>query len=124
MVLKNASGVTTANPGAALTYNLTVTNSGANGAFNIILNDDMPSFSGLVLDAYGTGTPFNFTDGVPSSALSVGSPVYSQDNGADGYSYVPGGAGTDNTITDWRIPMTGTMPTTGTFTLQYQVVID
>ena len=124
MVLKNASGVTTANPGAALTYNLTVTNSGANGAFNIILNDDMPSFSGLVLDAYGTGTPFNFTDGVPSSALSLGSPVYSQNNGADGYSYVPGGAGTDNTITDWRIPMTGTMPTTGTFTLQYQVVID
>ena len=54
----------------------------------------------------------------------MGTPVYSQDNGVDGYSHIVAATGVDNTITDWRIPMTGTMPSSGSFTLQYQVEVD
>lgn len=123
MVLKNASGVANANPGDTLTYQIQVTNTGANSGYNILMDDRMPLFTGLVLDAYGAGTPFNLIDGVPSSGLSLGTPTYSQDNGVDGYAYTPGATGVDNTITDWRIPMTGVMPTNGNFTLQYQAVV-
>ena len=122
MILKNANGATTANSGATVIYNLTVSNAGANGAFNVILNDDMPGFSGLVLDAYGAGMPFSFAPG--ASTLTLGTPVYSQDNGLDGFAHTVAATGVDNTITDWRIPLTGTMPSGTSFTLQYQIEID
>jgi hypothetical protein len=71
---------------------------------------------------------FTFTDGAPlSSGLTLGTPDFSNTNGTIwGYSPVTGGggapAGYDGTVTNWKIPMNGTMNANGAnFTLTYKV---
>jgi hypothetical protein len=60
--------------------------------------------------------------------LALGSPAYSSDHGTS-WSYLPtstgGGApaGYDALVTNWRIPMLGTMRPGGSITLRYQVQV-
>lgn len=53
----------------------------------------------------------------------MGIPAYSQDNGAT-WLYIPATTGTDGSITNWRIPFTGTFAPNGSFTLEFQAVIN
>ncbi len=68
-----------------------------------------------------------FTEGSPPSTLTLGTPQYSNNNGST-WTYTPvsgnnAPAGYDGDVTNWRIPMTGTIPVNGRFTLNYQVIV-
>jgi hypothetical protein len=81
------------------------------------------------INSYGAGVAFQFVDAVSpnQSGLTLGTPVYSNNNGGTWtYTPVSGGggapAGYDSNVTNWRIPMTGTLNTNGAnFTINYQV---
>ncbi len=127
-VVKSA-GSANANPGETITYSVQVTNNGTGAALNVVLDDDMSPYSAIRLQYNGSeALPFSLTAG--SSGLLLGTPEYSSNNGAD-YTYTPllsggGGApaGYDANVTNWRIPMSGTMSGSGAgFTLRYQVVV-
>jgi len=126
-VLKSASR-TAANPGDVITYTVQVFNTGAASAINVVLEDDISEFSAWGLDSYGVGQAFQFIEGAPPSGLGLGTPVYSNNDGAS-YVYPPvsggGGAspGYDGNVTNWRLPMTGSMNANSSFTLQYQVEV-
>ena len=79
------------------------------------------------LNSYGAGIAFQFTDGTPASGLTLGTPVYSNNSGST-WVYTPtsggGGApaGYDDNVTNWQIPMNGTMNANGAnFTINYKV---
>ena len=108
-------------PGATVTYTVTVNNIGNALATSSLLTADLSQFNGLIMDAYTT-TPFDFTDA--GSGLTLGTPEYSQDNGADSFGYIPPTTGVDNTITNWRIPLSGSMPSSTGYTLMYQVEVN
>jgi hypothetical protein len=107
-------------PGATVTYTVTVNNIGNTVADSSLLRANLGSFAGLVMDAF-TSTPFEFTDA--GSGLSLGTPEYSQDNGAD-FGYTPPPTGVDDTITNWRIPLNGSMPSATGYTIRYQVQVN
>jgi uncharacterized repeat protein (TIGR01451 family) len=123
-VVKSASGAT-ANPGDVITYTIQVTNTGTGSALNVEVTDDMSPFTNFALGS------ITFTDGGTPSGLSLGTPVYSNDNGAT-WTYVPvsggGGAspGFDANVTDWQIIMNNIM-NFGTpdpsFSIQYQAEV-
>lgn len=125
---KTAS-VSSASPGDAIQYQIVVTNIQVGSADNVILVDDMSPYSALGIDTYGSGIPFQCLPGCPVSGVSLGAPVYSNDDGVS-FTYVPvsgaGGApaGFDANVTDWRIPMDGILaPSPGTFTIHYEVSV-
>lgn len=113
-------------PGGDVGYTVVTTNSGAGAASGVLVSDKLSEFSMLRVNTYGALTPFQFTDGIPPSGLSFGTPEYSNDNGAT-WAYVPssggGGApaGYDSNVTHFRIAMTGTMTPGRQFTLAYEV---
>lgn len=115
-------------PGDVVTYAVQVQNSGSASAYSVLLSDAMPRFLGWSLNAFGAGTPFRFTDGLPASGVSLGTPAYSSDGGAT-WTYTPvsggGGApsGYDAAVTNWRIPMSGNMTSGRQFTLEFMVVV-
>jgi uncharacterized repeat protein (TIGR01451 family) len=121
-VVKSATPAPAVNPGQVVTYTVLVTNTGQGAATNVVLSDSMSPYV-----AWGMAG-FTFTDGAPlSSGLSLGVPEFSQDNGST-WDYTPssggGGApaGYDGTVTNWRIPMTGTMNANGAnFLITYTV---
>ncbi len=117
----------TANPGANIGYTIQITNTGGVAAFAVVVTDALSPFSMLRIDTYGASTPFQLTEGVPVSGVTLGTITYSNDNGTT-YTYTPvsgnGGApaGYDANVTNWNIDMTGTMnPNGGKFDVQYQV---
>ncbi len=117
------------NPGQSIVYTVQLVNFGAGTATGVVLKDDLSPYTALGLNSYGAGVVFQFSDGTPASGLSLGTPVYSSDNGATWtYSPVSGGggapAGYDGNVTNWKIPMTGTMNANGaTCTLRYQMQV-
>ena len=125
-VVKYANGVTsgaTSAPGQVITYTVVVTNTGPGVATNVVLTDSLSPYV-----SWGVAG-LTFTDSaLLPSALTLGTPVYSTDNGAN-WNYGPptsggGGAptGYDANVTNWKIPMTGTMNANGAnFTLTYTV---
>lgn len=125
------SNVSSGNPLSLLTYTITVQNLGTAAANNVVLKDDVGSYSAIDIDAdnnAGNGLlPYFFNAG--SSTLTIGSHVYTKNNGADSYGYTltsgGGGAssGFDANVTDWRIQMLGSMPAGTSFTLTYQAQI-
>lgn len=126
--VKQASSATAA-PGQTITYTLLTTNSGSGIATSVILSDALSPYLLWGVNSFGANVPFQMVDGPPVSGLTLGTPVYSSDNGAT-WTYVPasgaGGApaGYDSNVTNWRIPMTGTMNGNGaSFTLQYKVMV-
>lgn len=118
-----------ASPGDTITYTVIVANSGNGKASNVRVEDFLSPYVQGGLNSYA-GAPFQFTDGSPSSGLTLGTPVYSN-NGGSTWTYTPasgaGGApaGYDGNITNWRIPMSGAMNADGAnFTIHYKVRVE
>ena len=129
-VVKSASPSPAVNPGQVVTYTVVVTNAAQGLATSVALADSLSPYYSWGVNSYGTNAPFRFTDGVPASGVTLGTPLFSRDKGAT-WTYVPvsggGGApaGYDANVTDWKIPMTGTMNANGAnFTLTYTVRIN
>lgn len=129
LVFVKQASTATAAPGQAITYTLLTTNSGSGIATSVILSDALSPYVFWGVNSFGANVPFQMGDGPPISGLTLGTPLYSNDNGAT-WTYVPasgaGGApaGYDGNVTNWRIPMTGTMNGNGAnFTLQYKVMV-
>jgi uncharacterized repeat protein (TIGR01451 family) len=118
-----------ANPGEVITYTIQVKNDGTGAATTVILTDSLGNYNALAISAY-SGSPFNFTEGSPASGLTLGTPTYSSDGGAN-YTYTPlvsgaGGApaGYDGVVTHWKIIMNNTMNGSGgNFTLNYKAIV-
>ncbi len=125
-ILKSAN-VATVNPGQVIVYTVQVVNSGAGVGTSVLLTDDMSPYGALRINS---GAPFTFTDtSTPTlSGLTLGTPEYIHNYSGtwvttltDGGGNAP--AGYDGTVTNWRIPMTGTIRAGGSFTLNYQVIV-
>ena len=106
-------------------YTVEIVNTGAGAGSNVVLTDDLSPYASLFL---GGGTPFIFTDSAPASGLSPGAAQFSDNNGSTwAYSPVAGGGGTpagyDGKVSNWRIPMTGTIRPGGSFSLNYRVMV-
>jgi uncharacterized repeat protein (TIGR01451 family) len=126
MVLKSADKAAAA-PGELVTYTVTVTNTGPGTASGVVVDDSLSPYVQGGLDSYGAGAAFQFVNGTPSSGLALGTAVYSNNNGST-WVYTPssggGGApaGYDSTITNWRMPMSGTMnANNANFSIRYKV---
>jgi hypothetical protein len=116
-----------ANPGQAITYTVQIVNTGAGIGTSVILRDDMSPYSAFSV-IYGTTPPFSFSDSSPASGLSLGTPEYSFDNGSNWTTTTPAGginapAGYNGNVTNWKIPMAGTIRSGGSFILKYQVQV-
>lgn len=124
-ILKSADKATVV-PGDDITYSVLVTNSGAGTATAVTVSDSLSLYTQWRINSY-SGNPFLFTNGSPVSGLTLGTPVYSSNNGSTWtYTPVSGGggapAGYDANVTNFRIPMTGTMnANSANFTLNYKV---
>jgi uncharacterized repeat protein (TIGR01451 family) len=128
LLLVKSADAPTVRPGDVVTWTLVVQNSGPGEATAVLLSDPISRHLAFGVDAYGPGAPFQFTDGAPASGLVPGTPEYSDDGGAT-WTFVPvsggGGApaGFDGRVTNWRLPMIGTMPAGGQFTLGFKAVV-
>lgn len=126
-VLKMASSGT-ANPGTPITYTVQVTNTGLGSATSVSQDDRLSKYTSFGIECMPGGLSIVYTDGTPASTLIKGTPVYSNDGGVT-FTYVPPALGGpiactyDPNITHFRLPMTGTMPPLGTYSLQYQVQV-
>ncbi|WP_460596085.1 DUF7933 domain-containing protein [Geomonas sp. Red276] len=127
-VVKTANP-TTGKPGDVITYTGTVTNPSGGYATTVVVSDTVSPYTAFGLNSYGSGAPFQFNDGATPSGVTMGTPVYSSDNGST-WTYTPtsggGGAsaGYDAKVTNWKIPMTGTMnPSGASFSVTYKVQI-
>jgi uncharacterized repeat protein (TIGR01451 family) len=113
-------------PGDIITYTETITNIGTGTATSVVVTDSLSPYVQVGLSSY-SGAAFQFVNGSPSSGLTLGTPVYSNNNGSTWvYTPVSGGggapAGYDGNITNWQIPMSGTMNANGAnFTIHYKV---
>lgn len=117
------------NPGQTLRYTVYISNIGYAAATAVVAVDALSPFTAFRLDTFGAGQNVQFTQGTPSSTLTLGTPTYSSNNGGT-YTYIPvsggGGApvGYDANVTNVRIPMTGTMATSGAnFMLKYDAMV-
>ncbi len=131
-VLKSASAAS-ANPGSVLTYTVQVNNTGTGAATSVSQNDALSRYTALGIDCMpATATQptphtITFTDGAPVSTLTPGALTFSNNGGAT-FAYVPpalgGGVCTfDPAITHFRQAMTGTMPASGQYFLNYQTQV-
>jgi uncharacterized repeat protein (TIGR01451 family) len=126
LVVKSADNASV-KPGQVVTYMVLVTNTGSGNATAVTADDSLSSYTSLGLNSYGAGVVFQFSNGPPVSGLSLGTPIYSSDNGTTWtYTPVSGGggapAGYDGNVTNWKIPITGTMNANGAnFTIRYQM---
>ena len=125
-VLKSANKASVV-PGNIITYTETITNTGAGTTTGVVVTDSLSPYIQWGLNSYGTGVAFQFVDGSPASGLTLGTSVYSNNSGST-WIYAPvsagGGApaGYDGNVTNWSIPMNGTMNANGAnFTINYQV---
>ncbi|MDP2226523.1 MAG: hypothetical protein Q8J78_03490 [Moraxellaceae bacterium] len=115
-------------PGTDITYTVQMSNTGTGNAIDVILADDTSPFTAFKLDTYGAGVHIQFVDGSPASGLTMGIPQYSNDNGST-FTYTPtsggGGAsvGYDANVTNIRIPLSGSMPPTRNFSVNYALRI-
>lgn len=110
--------------GDIVEYTLLVENNGIGPASVVVVVDDLDPYTAFGLDSYGVGVPFSFSDS--GSGLTVGTPVYSDDDGATYvHALMSGGggasAGYDGLVTDFSIPMTGTMPAGSSFEIRFKV---
>ena len=128
LTLVKMADAPTKTPGSVITYTITAANTGGGNATSVVLSDHLGPYTSFAVDGFGAGVPFQFTDGSPSSGLTLGTPVYSS-NGGSTFTYTPvsggGGApsGYDANVTDWKIPMSGTMPANGTCSVSFKAVV-
>ena len=121
LVINYNPDVATQTPTGVVEYSILVTNTGAARASIIELETTINDFAGLKMDTY-LGLPFNLVPGGVDPEVVLGTPLYTEDNGADSFGYSPVPP-IDNNVTDFRIPMIGDMPSGTEFTVQYQVEI-
>ena len=106
--------------GDIITYTETITNTGTGTATSVVVTDYLSPYVQLGRNSYGAGVAFQFVNGTPASGLTLGTPVYSN-NGGSTWTYVPSGT-YDGNVTNWQIPMSGTMNANGAnFTINYKV---
>ena len=128
MLTKVASSPS-ANPGAVISYTIQVSNAGTGDATGVEVSDALPRVLSVGTDTFGPGQAIEFVDGSPVSGLTPQAPQFSDDNGVT-YVYAPvsggGGApaGFDRNVTNFRLPLTGNMPPGGSFTLNYDAMVD
>ena len=118
------SCVTVVGNGDVVEYTLQVENNGVGPASEVEVVDDLNPFTAFGLDSYGAEVPVSFTDS--GSGLLLGTPEYSDDDAATfAHALVSGSAGAssryDGLVTDFRIPMTGTMPAGTSFEIRFKV---
>jgi hypothetical protein len=53
----------------------------------------------------------------------TGHQTYSQNNGADNYTYVPPPSGPAPNVTNWNVPMNNKLKAGESFTLKYQTIV-
>ena len=119
-------------PGSVLEYIITATNTGDSAADVIKISDLIPNNTKLCVSDIGSCKAPYFVDGPPAdSGLSLASTAYSENNGADNYSYSasPDLEGTDSNITNLRSTMSGNfLPKTGatapSFSLKLRVMVE
>jgi uncharacterized repeat protein (TIGR01451 family) len=128
-VLKSASPFPNVNPGQVVTYTIQIINTGTGGATSVVAADNLSPYAYWGINSYGAGVAFQLTNGVPVPGLTLGTPAYSSDNGTT-WSYTPvsggGGApvGYDGNVTNWRIPLSGTMnPNGANLFISYKVLV-
>lgn len=118
-------------PGSVLEYTITASNSGPAAADSntIRITDMIPAGTKLCVSNSGFCVPPYFVDGLPSSGLTLGTVVYSTNNGGSySASTSPGGDGIDSSITHLSAPTTGDFqPLTGgvasSFSLKFRVMV-
>ena len=117
-------------PGTPVVYSIVTTNTGPGDAILVSVTNNISDFMSLRLNTYGADTPLICTAGCPASGLTLGTPVFSNDD-ATTFTYTPvsGGGGAsanyDANVTHWRVPMTGTMSGNGiSFTLRFEAIVD
>lgn len=126
-VVKSSSSTDVA-PGDAVTFTISVENTGNGEAFNVSHEDDLGQFMYLELDPFGNGNPFDLIPGPSASGISLGTPEYSQDNGSS-FTYTPssgaGGAPSDfdGNVTDFIVPLNGTLSPGAGFDLLYRMQV-
>jgi uncharacterized repeat protein (TIGR01451 family) len=127
-ILKSASSATAVS-GDLITYTVQVVNTGTGAAVNIELDDAMSPYTALRIAYDGSGAlPFDLVSA--PTGLTMGTPVYSDDDGAT-YGYGPlvsegGGApvGYDADVSHWRLPIDGSLDGSGEgFIMRYQVIV-
>jgi len=119
---------TQATPGQVVTYTVNVSNY-AGAATGVVLADSLSPYVAFGVNSYGSGAPFYLTDGTGAAAsgLALGTPLYSKNNGAS-WDYTPSATGFDPNVTNWKLPLIGTMNGWAgtpnpypTFTINYKV---
>ena len=122
-VVKSANPNSSVAPGQVVTYTVQVFDNSGGTATSVVLTDQLSPYVSWSLNAFGAGIPFSLTQGSPASGLTLGTPVYSNDHGAT-WTYVPSGT-YDGNVTNWQIPMSGTMNAGGAnFTINYKVRVN
>lgn len=129
LVVVKSSNIETAIPGDVVTYTVQLANSGCGAAANVEMKDDLSPYTAWRLSYNGSDpSPFLFTDSTPASGLTPGTTTYSNDGGSM-WTYAPvpdtgdHATGFDGTVSNWRIPMSGTMRSGGQVILKYQVKV-
>jgi len=125
-IVKNtAGGVTSADSGSELTYQILVTNTGGEAAEKIEITDQISPYERLKIDS-GSGSPF--TINWNTSGLTGYTATYSADYGADSYTH-PLATDPPNTyddvVTNFKLQMNilETMNVGGSFTIQYKTQV-
>ncbi|MDQ6990014.1 MAG: hypothetical protein Q9M19_09045 [Mariprofundaceae bacterium] len=139
-VVKSAD-VSSAAPGAVITYKVHIKNTGSGQASTVFAVDDLSVYTQLGLDAWGVNLPVKLTDGpvllpvLGASGLALGTVDFSTDGGT---SYTTLDALTRATltvdvygyaaeITDFKVNLTGTMNSNTTtnpaFMLEYKAQV-
>ena len=130
LVMVKIADDSTVDPGQSVIYTLQISNSGAENAETVDIKDVLGEFTAFGVNTYGAGVPFQFTEGVPASGLSIGATTYSSDGGSTWtYSPVSGGggapAGYDANVTNFNVVMTGSMNASGgAFSIDYGVIVE
>ena len=117
-------------PGAIVEYLITVANTGVSAADSgtVVITDDGPDNAKLCFNTAGSGQPVIFTDGIPTSSLSMSYIAidnaaddlqFSDDDGAS-WAYAPtlDADGCDVNVTDIRLTPSGQFLGGSSFTLR------
>jgi uncharacterized repeat protein (TIGR01451 family) len=117
-IVKTAVPSPSVSSGQVITYSMLVTNTTAGTATSVNLNDTLSPYIDWGVDSYGLGFAFQFVDSITNpSGLTMGTATYN--NGT--YTPTPG-SGYDANVTNFQLPMAGTMNGSGAnFTINYKV---
>ena len=125
IVKSTAGGVTSADPGTVLTYQIVVTNTGGEAGERIEVTDQISPYERLKINS-GSGAPF--TINWNTSGLTSYTPTYSANYGADSYTHslaTDPPDTYDDAVTNFKLQMNvlETMNIGGSFTIQYQTQV-